>query len=64
MSEPTRYQVINGPDGTSLYVLVPSEQHMASGERPDEDVTLPHEVVALAVVEDKASCGPGANTWA
>lgn len=50
---PTNHQIINGPDGAPLYVLIPYDEFMATQERPDHEVTLPHEVVELAVVEDK-----------
>lgn len=53
MNAPIEHQIIRGPDGNPLYVLVPYDKFMAAHERPDEDVTLPHEVVGLAVVEDK-----------
>ncbi len=53
MNAHTEHQIVNGPDGAPLYVLVPYELYMAGQERPDEDVTLPNEVVKLAVLEDK-----------
>lgn len=53
MSAPIEHQIITGPDGNPLFVLVPYDQYMAASERPDEDVTLPNEVVKLAVLEDK-----------
>lgn len=53
MNTPTEHQIIHAPDGTPLYVLIPYESYVANRERPDEAVTLPHEVVELAVVEDK-----------
>jgi predicted transcriptional regulator len=36
-----------------MYVLIPYDEYMTSRERPDREVTLPHEVVMLAVVEQK-----------
>ncbi|MDQ7831286.1 MAG: helix-turn-helix transcriptional regulator [Desulfovibrionaceae bacterium] len=36
-----------------MYVLIPYDEYMTSRERPDHEVTLPHEVVMLAVVEQK-----------
>ncbi len=42
------HQVIRGPDGTPLFALVPwDEYEEAFGGRPDEEVTIPHEVVVL-----------------
>jgi ribosome-binding protein aMBF1 (putative translation factor) len=46
-------QIISGPDGNPLYVLIPYDEYMESLERPDEEVLLPNEVVKLAIVEDK-----------
>jgi DNA-binding XRE family transcriptional regulator len=53
MNTRIEHQIIKGADGIPLYVLVPYDQYMASKERPDEEVTLPNEVVKLAVLDDK-----------
>jgi len=53
MSTPTEHQIIRGPDGNPLFVLVPYDQYITASEKPDEKVILPDEVVNLAVVEDK-----------
>ena len=53
MNIPIDHQIIHGPDGAPLYVLIPYDEFMATRERPDHEVTLPHAVVELAVVEDK-----------
>lgn len=55
MNEPTsRHQIIKAPDGTPLYALVPWEEYEEKLEgRPDEEVLIPHEVVALNLLHDK-----------
>ncbi len=47
MSAPiTEYQIIRGPDGAPLYVLVPWEEYEETfGGRPDDEVRIPFEVV-------------------
>ncbi len=44
----TEHQIIRGPDGSPLYALVPWGEYEAVFEgRPDDEVTIPHEVVEL-----------------
>jgi len=53
---PKGLQILNGPDGKPLYVLVPYAQYMESvesSEHPDDKVEIPNEVVRLAIVESK-----------
>lgn len=46
MNAPTEHQIINAPDGSPLFVLVPWEEYEDRfAGRPDEEVTIPHEVV-------------------
>jgi DNA-binding XRE family transcriptional regulator len=52
MNTLTEHQVIKSPDGTPLFAVIPwDEYEEAFGARPDEEVTIPHEVVGLNVVE-------------
>jgi len=52
MNEPTNSpQIIRGPDGTPQYVVIPYDEYMESRERPDDEVTLPLEVVKLSLLE-------------
>jgi len=54
MNEPTNNpQIIRGPDGTPQYVVIPYDEYMESRERPDDEVTLPLEVVRLSLLEKK-----------
>ncbi len=52
MNAPTEHQIIKAPDGTPLYALVPWEEYeeLFAG-RPDDEVTIPHEVVVLHLEE-------------
>jgi len=47
MSGHTSHQIINGPDGSPLYVLIPYEEYIHPLERPDEEVIIPQGVVDL-----------------
>lgn len=48
MNARTEHQIIRAPDGSPLYALVPWDEYEEAFEgRPDEDVTIPHEVVEL-----------------
>jgi len=53
----TKPQIINGPEGNPLFVVLPLSEYPeflpAPEERPDGKVLLPNKVVKLAVVEGK-----------
>ncbi|NDY55876.1 helix-turn-helix transcriptional regulator [Desulfovibrio sulfodismutans] len=52
MNEPINNpQIIRGPDGTPQYVVLPYDEYMESRERPDDEVSLPLEVVKLSLLE-------------
>jgi len=42
-------QIINGPDGTPAYVVIPYQDYLASYTEPD---LIPNEVVGMVVNED------------
>ena len=55
MNGPTKHQIITSPDGTPLFAVVPREEYREVFEgRPDDEVTIPHEVI---VIEDETGCG-------
>jgi DNA-binding XRE family transcriptional regulator len=49
MNTPTNVQIINGPDGTPAFVVIPYAQYVK--EHPQEDL-VPNEVVGYMVKED------------
>lgn len=54
MSTGPKHQIITSPDGTPLFAVVPWEEYREVFEgRPDDDVTIPHEVI---VIEDQTGC--------
>lgn len=54
MNIPTKHQVLKGADGAPLFVVIPwSEYQEAFGGRPDDVVTIPHQVLAI---EDELDC--------
>ncbi len=55
MTAPTEHQIITGPDGFPLYALVPwDEYEEIFAGRPDDEVTIPHEVVVLHLEQGKS----------
>jgi DNA-binding XRE family transcriptional regulator len=56
MNAPTiEHQVINGPAGNPLFVVVPYGEYLdLVGGRPDEEVFLPFEVSKIANLENKS----------
>lgn len=52
MGAPTNHQIIRAEDGSPLFAVIPWEDYAAAfGGKPDEEVTLPHEVVGLHVIQ-------------
>jgi DNA-binding XRE family transcriptional regulator len=49
MNTPTNVQIINGPDGTPAFVVIPYAQYVK--EHPQEDL-VPNEVVGYMVKDD------------
>ena len=50
MNAHTNHQIVNGPDGNPMYVLVPYDEYVNEYEAAsDEDVLIPHEVVKLNI---------------
>lgn len=49
MNTPTNVQIINGPDGTPAFVVIPYAQYIK--DHPQEDL-VPNEVVGYMVKED------------
>src|SRR3546814_14056133 len=47
MNAPTNIQVINGPDGTPAFVVIPYDEYMAS--RTLGDGLIPHDVISRTV---------------
>jgi ribosome-binding protein aMBF1 (putative translation factor) len=49
MNAPIKHQVITGPDGAPQFAVIPWDvfEEAFAPERPDEEVTIPHEVVEL-----------------
>lgn len=50
MNAPTKIQIINGPDGKPAFVVIPYAEYMQThptARIEEEDVSVPHEVVAL-----------------
>ncbi|TLX53834.1 transcriptional regulator [Stutzerimonas nosocomialis] len=54
MNTPTNVQIINGPDGTPAFVVIPYAEYVAS--HPQEDL-VPNEVVGYMVKEGMTPIG-------
>lgn len=52
MSAHIEHQIIHGPDGAPLFVLVPYDEYVAPQEKTDEEVIFPQGVVNLLVEEN------------
>ena len=53
MKEHTKHQIIKGPDGSPAFVVIPYDEYIeefGSEAKTDEEVTIPHAVVKLNIV--------------
>ena len=54
MNEHIEHQIIEGSDGKPLFVVIPYDEYKEMVDRRDREVTIPHKVVGLNVIEGKS----------
>jgi DNA-binding Xre family transcriptional regulator len=54
MNEHIEHQIIEGRDGKPLFAVIPYKEYKELIDRRDREVTIPHKVVGLNVIEGKS----------
>jgi DNA-binding XRE family transcriptional regulator len=54
MNEHIEHQIIEGSDGKPLFAVIPYDEYKKLIDRRDREVTIPHKVVGLNVIEGKS----------